>query len=174
MFLLKLGSELTNLFKSIQSALKIWLKCRVNYHKMECTGSNFTNHCYFSLNNSETVIAVGLAFCSIQKHFIGDIRDNFDIPNLPQSPYIGQNSDGTISDFQISGQAFIEENCHNSRTSNDIDVKLELVTKLEKKTRQYQKTLMMALYRNFWRHCHFSDLLPIWSNAEVSARTYSL
>ena len=62
-----------------------------------------------------------------------DIRDKFGIPNLPQSPDIGQNSDGGISNFQISGQTFIEENCHNSRTSNDIDVKLWQVTKLEEK-----------------------------------------
>ena len=44
-----------------------------------------------------------------------------------------RNSDGSISDFQISGQSFIEENYHNSRTSNDIDVKPGPVTKLEKK-----------------------------------------
>ena len=59
---------------------------------------------------------------------------------MPQSPDIGQNSDGCISNFQISGQTFIEENCDNSRTNNDIDVKLGPVTKLEKKTRQYQKS----------------------------------
>ena len=52
---------------------------------------------------------------------------------MPQSPDIGQNSDGGISDFQISGQSFTEENCHNSRTSNDIDVKLGPATKPEKK-----------------------------------------
>ena len=59
-----------------------------------------------------------------------DIRDKSDIPNLPQSPGIGQNSDGGISDFQISDQPFIKKNCHNCRTSNDIDVKLGPVTKL--------------------------------------------
>ena len=80
--------------------------------------------------------------------FIRDILDKFSIPNLPKSPDIGQNSDGGISDFQISGQLFIEENWHNSRTGNDIDVKLGPVTKLEKKTWQYQKSLMIALYRN--------------------------
>ena len=50
---------------------------------------------------------------------------------MPQSQDIGQNSDGGISDFQVSGQPFKDENCHNSRTSND--VKLVPVTKLEKK-----------------------------------------
>ena len=92
--------------------------------------------------------AVNLAFCSIQQLFIKNICDKFGIPNLPQSPDIGQDSDGGISDFQISGQLFIEENWHNSRTGNDIDVKLGPVTKLEKKTWQYQKSLMIALYRN--------------------------
>ena len=58
---------------------------------------------------------------------------------MRKSPDIGQNSDGGISDFQISGQPFIEENCHNSRTSNDIDVKLGPVTKLEKKNTAISK-----------------------------------
>ena len=33
------------LFKNIQSALNIWIKCRPNFHKVECTGGNFTNPC---------------------------------------------------------------------------------------------------------------------------------
>ena len=37
-----------------------------------------------------------------------------------------------MSDFWISGQSFINENCHNSRTSYDIDMKLWPVTKLDK------------------------------------------
>ena len=32
-----------------------------------------------------------------------DIRAKFGIPNSPESPDIGQNSDGGISDFRISG-----------------------------------------------------------------------
>ena len=81
-----------------------------------------------SLNNSETVKAVTLAL-----HFIRDILAKIGIPNLPQSPNIGQNSDGGISDFWISGQSpLIKENFHNSRTSDDIDMKLGPVTKLDK------------------------------------------
>ena len=49
-----------------------------------------------------------------------------------QFPDIGQNPDGGISYFRISGQSFIKETCLNSRTSNDIDVKLRPVTKLGK------------------------------------------
>ena len=38
-----------------------------------------------------------------------------------------------ISDFWISGQSLINENCQNSRISNDIDMKLGPVTKLDKR-----------------------------------------
>ena len=37
-----------------------------------------------------------------------------------------------ISDFWISGQSLIKVNCHNSRTSDDINWKLGPVTKLGK------------------------------------------
>ena len=43
-----------------------------------------------------------------------------------------QNSDGGISDVRICGQSLIEENCHNPRTSDDIDMKLGPVTKFDK------------------------------------------
>ena len=33
--------------------------------------------CWFSLNNSETIKAAALVFCSIQEHFIWDIRAKF-------------------------------------------------------------------------------------------------
>ena len=35
MLLLRLGSELPNLVKKFQSVLKIWTKCRLNFHEME-------------------------------------------------------------------------------------------------------------------------------------------
>ena len=43
-------------------------------------------------------------------------------------------------DFQfpdISGQSLVKEHCHNSRTSDDINMKLGQVTKLDKKRKQY-------------------------------------
>ena len=46
-----------------------------------------------------------------------------------------QNSDGFIFDFWISGQFFIKENCLNSRTSDDIDMKLGPVTKFDKRNK---------------------------------------
>ena len=38
-----------------------------------------------------------------------------------------------ISDFWISGQSLLKENCDDSRTSDDIDMKLGPVLKLDKK-----------------------------------------
>ena len=65
----------------------------------------------------------------------------FCIPNSFQSPDIGQNSDKDISDFEISGQSFINENYHNSRTSHDIDIKLGPVTKLDKRNAATSKKI---------------------------------
>ena len=56
--------------------------------------------------------------------------------SLTQSPDIGHYSDGGVSDFVISGQSFINENCHNSRSSLDIDMKHGLVTKLDKRSKK--------------------------------------
>ena len=66
------------------------------------------------------------------------------MPNLvslthPKSPDILQNSDGGISDFWISGQSLIKENCHNSRTGDDIDMKIGPVTKLDMRNKKRSK-----------------------------------
>ena len=58
-----------------------------------------------------------------------------------QSPDTGQNSDGDISDFQISGQSLIKENCHNSRANVDIDMKFGSVTKIDKRNKITSKKL---------------------------------
>ena len=58
---------------------------------------------------------------------------------MSQSPDIRQNSDGSISDFRVSGQSLIKRNCHNSRTSYDIDMKLGPVTKFDKRIKTTSK-----------------------------------
>ena len=60
------------------------------------------------------------------------------MPNLvsSQSPDIGQNSDVGISNFRISGQSLIKE---NSRTSDDIDIKLGPITKFDKRNKTTSK-----------------------------------
>ena len=78
-----------------------------------------------------------------------DIRAKVGIPNSPQSSNIGQDSDNTqeippISDFRISGQSLMKENCYNSRTSDDIDMKLGLGTKLDKRNKTVPKKLTMT------------------------------
>ena len=56
-----------------------------------------------------------------------------------QSPDIGKKSDVFISDFRISGQSLIKEKFHNSRNSDDIDKKLERVTKFDKRNKTASK-----------------------------------
>ena len=58
-------------------------------------------------------------------------------------PDIGLNLEGGISDFQISSQSLIKKNCYNSRTSNDIGIKLGPVIKLNKKNTVTLKKLTM-------------------------------
>ena len=128
-------------------------------------------HCWFSLNNSETVKAVTLAFCRNQQHFIRDVCTKFGIPNLSQSPDIGQNSDRSISNFRISGQSFIKGNCHDSRISDDIDMKLGSG---QEKQNNVKKNLAMVLCRKILTSLPFFNLQPIWSNPEAEFRTHSL
>ena len=95
---------------------------------------------------------------------IRDIRAKYCIYNLSKSPDIWQNSDGGISYFWISGQSFIKENYHNSRTSVDIDMKLELVTKLEKgnkgKSKLFDHNAILA-------NCDVIGIFPIYGQFEV-------
>ena len=44
-----------------------------------------------------------------------------------------------ISGFLVSGQFLIKENCHNSRTNDDIDMKLAPVTRVEKRNKTTSK-----------------------------------
>ena len=119
------------------------------------------------------VKAVTLAFCNIQRHFIKDIRAKFGIPYSPRSPDIEQDLDRGISDFRISGQSLIKENCHNSRTRDDIDIKLGPVTKLDKRNKTTSKKLTMASYRKLWRNWHFFNLQPISSYLEAGFRVHA-
>ena len=65
------------------------------------------------------------------------------VPNSPQSPYIRQSQtrEWGISDFRIFGQYLIKEDCHNSRTSNDICVKLQSLTECDKRNTTTSKKL---------------------------------
>ena len=62
----------------------------------------------------------------------------------------------------------MKRNCHNSRTSDDTDMKLGSVTKLNKRnkttSKQFDNDVMLE-------NCDFTDIFsnlqPIWSNSEA-------
>ena len=93
--------------------------------------------CWFSLNNSETLEPCH--FATFSNILYEKICAKFGIHNLLQFPDITQNSGWGISDFRISGQPLLKENCYNPRTSGDIDMKLGPVTKLDKKNKIISK-----------------------------------
>ena len=103
--------------------------------------------------------------CSIQWQSIRNICAKVGSRNLPQSPDIRQNSDGSISDFGISGQSLIKENYHNSRTGDDIDMKIRPVTKLDKRNKTASKKLTLTSCRKIVTSLSFFGFL---TNSEQS------
>ena len=81
----------------------------------------------FSFNNSETVKAVTLVFSNFLETFQLNLVSltHFTLQILGKTQT-------RILDIWISGQSFINENCHNSRASYDIEMKPASVTKLNK------------------------------------------
>ena len=61
-----------------------------------------------------------------------------------------QNSDRDISDFGISGQSLVRVNCHNSRTSDDIDMKFGPVTQLNKRNKTASKKVHNDVISENW------------------------
>ena len=86
---------------------------------------------------------------------------------MPQSPDIEQNSDRGIFNFWISGQSLTKVNCHNSRTSDDIEMKLVPVAKLEKTNKQRQKNLTMTSCQQIFMSLPFFQFM---ANLEQSGR----
>ena len=59
----------------------------------------------------------------------------------------------------MSGHSLIKENCHNSRTSDDIDMKLGPVTKLDKRNKTTSKQFD---YNVTSENCDVSIIFPIY------------
>ena len=78
---------------------------------------------------------------------------------MPRSPDNGQNIDGGISNFQTSGQSFMNDNFHNSRIINNIDLKVGLVTQFDKRN---TATLKKFHYDAISTNCGIIDLCPIY------------
>ena len=92
---------------------------------------------------------------------------------MPEPLDIGQNSDAGISDFRIYGQSLIKEICHNSRTKDDIDMKLGPVTKRDKRCKKPSKKFDDDVISANCYVIVISDFCPIWSNAEAGLWTHS-
>ena len=70
-----------------------------------------------------------------------------------------QNSAGAIWDFRISGESLRNGDFHNSRTSDDIDMKLEPVTKLENRNKTTSKKKGDDV---IWENCDTIAIFPIY------------
>ena len=68
----------------------------------------------------------------------------------------------------------MKENCHYSRNSDDIEMNLLPVTKLDKKNKTMLKNLAMTSCQQIVASLFFSNLWPIWSNPEGEFWTHSL
>ena len=68
-------------------------------------------------------------------------------------------SHGGIFDFQISGQSLIKVNCQNSRTSDDVDMKLGPVTKLDKRNKATSKKIDDSVMSE---NCDVTIIFPIY------------
>ena len=81
---------------------------------------------------------------------------------------LGKTQTGVFSDFRMSGQSFIKENCHNSRTGDDIDMKLGPVTKYDKRnkttSKNFDDNVMSGNCNAILRFFGFLDFWPIWSS----------
>ena len=119
--------------------------------------SNFNPRCQFSVNNSKTLKAVALAFAAFSKISL----ETF-VPNLLS--LIWQNSDGCISDFRISCQFLIKLISFNSRTSDDIDMKLKLTREKKAMSKHFDDDVMST---NCDAILIFSNLRPIQSTMEA-------
>ena len=109
------------------------------------------------------------------------------MPNLisltiPSLQILSKNSDGGISNFRISGQSCIKVNCHNSRISDDIDMKPGAVTRLDSrdktKLKKFHDDVMSTncdvtvIFSNLWPIFFNSDALHARLNSHYEAWSY--
>ena len=57
-----------------------------------------------------------------------------------QSPEFGESPDGGIFDLRVPGQSLKKRNCHNSKCSDHIDMKLGPEEEKQKKTKKLTMT----------------------------------
>ena len=77
-----------------------------------------------SFINSEAVKVVMLVFCSIHQFLLETFLPILVSLNRPSLQILVKTQTVCMSNFWTSGQSFINKNCHHSRASHDIDMKL--------------------------------------------------
>ena len=96
--------------------------------------------CWFPLNNSKRLKLQPWHFSAFSKILLEPFLPNLVPLTCPSLQILGDLiTDVSISNLRISGQSLIKENCRNSRTRNDIDMKFGSVTKLDKKNKTTSK-----------------------------------
>ena len=122
---------------------------------------NFMLLCWFSLNNSGTMKAVTLAFCSIQLRFIKIFVPNLVSLTCPGLQILDKTQMVVFLMSVVFLKSLIKENCHSCRTSNDIDVKLRPATQLDKRKKfslivPFILQKLKRQLKNIWKNVFFS------------------
>ena len=120
----------------------IWVSGKFNIH-----------FCFSLISPDGTSCKTGIFQHSV--FFLKDIGPEISIPNLSQPLDIGRNLYRSISNSRISGQSLIKD---NYKTSNDIYMKLGLVTKLGMRntvTKKHDSDVLLGNYNiifisNLW------------------------
>ena len=108
---------------------------------------NLYPSCLFSLNNSEIEKAVNRAFCRIKLLFIGNNQATL-VSLTCSSLQISdknQTREFPISSFPV--KLIINRSCRKSTTSDDTDMKLGPVTKIDKRNTATSKELTVTSCR---------------------------
>ena len=118
--------------------------------------------------------------CNLAKFIAtGDIGAKFGITNLPSLQILGKIQNRFFSDFQISGQSFINK---NSGTNHDIDMKPGIVTKRDKRNTTTSNKIKMMLCRHIVTSLSFlqfmvnlqpsgSQILDAWTKKIIFSST---
>ena len=75
-----------------------------------------------------------------------------------------------VLNFGSSDESLINENGHNCRTSNDIDMKLGPATKLDKRNEVMSKKLPMLSCQKIVTSSLFFQFTVIWNNPKAGFR----
>ena len=121
--------------------------------------------CWFFLNNLETIKPVTLEFWPFSSISLETFVPNLVFLTCPSS---------YIFWFPDLPPISRQENCHNFRTCDDIDMERGPLTTLDKRNKKGKKYWPWGHVNKLWRHWIFFYLCPIWSNLEDGFRIHSL